>query len=52
VHASPPRPFGHLTAFVCGHHALHVGSQLAMGRISKGMRQEHNATASLFQRFQ
>lgn len=39
VQASPPRPFSHLTPFVCGNHPLHLGSQLAMGGISKGIRQ-------------
>jgi hypothetical protein len=52
VQASPPRPCGNLTACVFGKPPRHLGSQLAMWRISKGLRQENDATADLCYLFQ
>jgi hypothetical protein len=52
VQASPPPPFGNLTAFVCGQHTLPLGSPLAVGRLSTGSRQDNDATAGLVQLLQ
>jgi hypothetical protein len=42
-----PRPVRNLTAFVFGDHALHLGSELAVRRIPKGILHAQD-TASIF----
>jgi len=51
LQAASARAFEHLGALICGHHPLHLGQQLALRRVAKGMLQKNQWDVELLKRF-